>query len=273
MPTPLITLTTDFGLADSFVGVMKGVILSITPEARIVDLCHGLPPGPGPAGTGDLRAAAFVLLSGAGYFPPGTIHVAVVDPTVGTSRRIICVSAASHTFLAPDNGILSWVTARSASRKVFNVIRTDLSLSPLSSTFHGRDVFAPIAARLAAGLPPDALGPQISDMLELAWPRPEIGPQGDLAGEILYVDAFGNLITNIEPDMLARFGQDPIVIRAGLHTISGISAAYAAVRPGRLLALVGSAGFLEIAVRAGSASRVTELAVGAKITISPGDII
>ncbi len=260
----LVTLTTDFGHADPFVGVMKGVMLSINPRIRFVDLCHGVPPG-------DVRAGAFVLRTSAGYFPPGTVHLAVVDPGVGTSRRVICARAGSHLFVGPDNGLLSWVTHTMGRRSVFHVTHTDLFAKEISSTFHGRDVFAPLAAHLAAGMKPETLGPSIDDMVELDWPAVRTGRRNELIGEVLYVDGFGNLITNIASSMLNVPKRRSLTVRVGRHVIKGLSANYASAGTGKLLALIGSAGFLEIALNAGSASQKTGLCVGDAVRVQIED--
>lgn len=260
MPVSLITLTSDFGYADNFVGVMKGVILSIAPTARIVDLGHDIT-------RGDIRHGAFVLLSGSKYFPLGTLHVAVIDPGVGTERRIICVEAGGQLFLGPDNGLLSWVTAKQGRTRVIHVTRKELFLPQISLTFHGRDVFAPVAAHLARDMKPEDLGPVISDMQEL--PFPEVRKQdGSLVGEIIYEDRFGNLVSNIEQEALAGVDVKKVVVTAGQTTIRGLSRTYGSGREGQLLALVGSPGYLEIAVNEGLASEVTGLDIGDAVTVS-----
>ncbi|MCK6444829.1 MAG: SAM-dependent chlorinase/fluorinase [Planctomycetes bacterium] len=253
-PSGVVSLLTDFGLVDPYVGVMHGVILAGAPAARIVDLTHGVPPQ-------DIAVAGFYLERSWSYFPTGTVHVAVVDPGVGSARRILAVGADGHAFLAPDNGLLSGFFERAAWVKVLDVER--FSLEERSRTFHGRDVFAPTAARLAAGLSPSELGPDCPDPLRRARSGPKRLGKDQIEAHVLLVDRFGNLVTDLgaadlegEPSKwVARIGERRIPLLA----------TYSDARAGELLALVDSFGCVEIAVVQGSAARRLALSPGAKV--------
>ncbi|MDA0798135.1 MAG: SAM-dependent chlorinase/fluorinase [Chloroflexi bacterium] len=271
MQPPIITLTTDFGTADTFVGAMKGVILGIAPDAQVIDLTHEIPPQ-------DVQAGAFTLASVYRYFPPGTIHVAVVDPGVGTRRHPIAVTTDDATFICPDNGLLSYpldearafvdrdpfAMGRVAVPRDWHAVHlsnADYWRQPLSSTFHGRDIFAPIAGHLAAGVAIASLGTRVMDLAAFAVPRPRTA--GDTSiGQVLHVDHFGNLITNLHP---ANFPDGRLRIRVGGTTISGLSDAYQ--DGGDLVALIGSSGTLEIAFRNGNAARTLGVTVGADVHV------
>lgn len=256
----IVTLLTDFGTADHFAGAMKGVILGIAPGAAVVDLTHEVPPQ-------DVRAGAFTLLAAYGSFPPGTVHVAVVDPGVGSARRAIAADAGGHRFVGPDNGLLSWVLEREGDARVFHVTREELFRRPVSTTFHGRDVFAPVAARLAAGMDAAELGPEIADAVRLGSLRPERLPDGGLRGEVLHVDRFGNCVTGFTRDDLGGAG-DAFTLRAGAREIRAVRRFYADAAPGEPFAVWGSAGFLEISVNRASAARLLGLAPGEPVTLS-----
>lgn len=256
-PCGIITLLTDFGVADGFVGIMKGVILSICPRARIVDITHQIPPQ-------DISAAAFVLHYSHRYFPAGTIHVAVVDPGVGSSRRLIAVASKKYFFLAPDNQILAYIFHNRETLTVIEVLNKQFFLTTVSQTFHGRDIIAPVAAHLAAGVPIEKLGPRINDYDRGSVELPRKTPHG-IQGKIIYVDHFGNLISNIPGSWLT---EKPVTaIRLGQVLFNRLSAAYADVGFGQPLAIIGSSGYLEIAVREGSASHALQASRGAVIRI------
>ncbi|HUE75960.1 MAG TPA: SAM-dependent chlorinase/fluorinase, partial [Chloroflexota bacterium] len=206
----VVALVTDFGLTDPYAGIMKGVIARINPEATIVDLTHGVPPG-------DVRAGAFALLSAWRYFPSGCVFVAVVDPGVGTSRRALVASGESATFVGPDNGVLSWALADQAKDtvEVRVLSRSEYWLPAISSTFHGRDIFAPVAAHLTRGVSPIDLGDPVADFARLPLPRPEQRDDGSLRGQVIVVDHFGNLITDIRPVDLAGLGAPATFTVAG----------------------------------------------------------
>ncbi len=239
----VVTITTDFGTKDGYVGEVKGVLATRAPEAALVDVAHDVTPG-------DVRGAAWILGRIWSRFPVGTVHLAVVDPGVGGARTPIAVRVAERWFVGPDNGLLSFV---SRAFSVEEARRIDLAIggSPPSNTFHGRDVFAPAAAHLSAGADPRRIGPEVegSQIVELTLPRPV--RQGDsLHGHVLHVDHFGNLITNLQNDDLPP---SPRVMISGV-TVPTLSRSYGAVGRGELLASLGSGGTLEIAVRDGSAS-------------------
>lgn len=252
----IITLTSDFGPRDYYVGAMKGVILSIAPETTLVDLSHAI-------GAQDLLEGAFVLSHAAREFPPGTVHLAVVDPGVGTARRAIAFASGGHLWVGPDNGLLSFALAHSAD-PVRQINHANLTSRIQSSTFHGRDLFAPTAAHLANGFALDEIGPVVADPILLPGVAPQ--QQRDLiTGQIIHVDHFGNLVSNITTADLADFSSLP-VIRIGDHPpLDRLSTTYADVEPGQCLALIGSAGLLEIAVNGGSAS--AELGADRRTTI------
>lgn len=253
----LVTLTTDFGTTDPWVGIMKGVIATRAPGTTITDVTHGIPPQ-------NVLAGALVLRHAAPYFPAGTIHVAVVDPGVGGPRRPLCVETASALFVGPDNGLLSLAVATEAVRRIVHLTDERFFLTPRSRTFHGRDVFAPVAAALATGTAPGALGVEVGAMQRLDLPPVESTP-GSLRGRVIYVDHFGNLMTNITEGALAAFPRQQLSISIRDVRISGVAGSYGAVGVGELVAVVNSWGLLEIAVRDGSAR--TKLGAG------PGDAL
>lgn len=239
-----ITLLTDFGLQDGYVGAMHGVIKSICPQASIIDLTHQVPPG-------DIDAGAFLLETHSRYFPAGTVHVAVIDPGVGSKRRILIAKTEKYAYIAPDNGLLSFladapgVRFRAATERSF-------WLPQVSSTFHGRDIFSPLAAHLAKGVPVDKLGPSVRRIQRRA--PAEAAIFGDrIEGKILYVDRFGNLISNIRAGEIAEHFHEPVV-RFGQTDLGRLAESYAARQPGEPLAIIGSFGRLEIAVNAGRAA-------------------
>ena len=253
----IITLTTDFGLADNFVGVIKGVILSIAPDAALVDMTHEISPQ-------DIHQAAFVLLTGFTYFPSSTIHVCVVDPGVGSDRRILAVRAVGQFFVAPDNGVLSYILDKAGSFECWAIDKPAYRLPEVSQTFHGRDVMAPAAAWLSKGIAPGSLGPRVEDPVRLpglAAPK----TAGQIKGRLIYADRFGNLITNVASDDVP----DHAEVHIGGQTISGLCHSYDAVAPGALLAIRGSHGFLEIARNKGSAHEIVpDMGVPVIVTIT-----
>lgn len=259
MPARIITLTTDFGTRDWFVGTMKGVILGITPQARIVDITHEIP-------AGDIRAGAFALAQAAGHFPKGTIHVAVIDPGVGGKRRAIAILTKSAVFIGPDNGVLSLAAAGQAIKSVRAIENAKLFRRPVSRTFHGRDVFAPVAAHLARDLAPAKLGPLAGDFARLAPPLAE-GTATEVRGEVVFIDHFGNAITNI-----AETAAPPVKARqAGVFSrrrrLCEVRESYSAVPVGKPVAVFGSTGFLEIAVNGGSAAERLGLRTGTRVEL------
>jgi S-adenosylmethionine hydrolase len=248
-PAPIVTLTTDFGTRDPFVGIMKGVILGLVPAARIVDLTHAVPPQ-------HVLAGALLLASAVRWFPRGTIHAAVVDPGVGTRRRALAVETANGWLVGPDNGLLSLAAPKRSVRRILDVSRSRVRLRPVSRTFHGRDVFAPVAAALARGVEPGELGTPVRTMRRLRMPMPRRQRRA-LVGRVLWVDAFGNATTNIAASDLARAafrGRRLSITMAG-HVVP-FRSSYAAVPSGRPVALLNSSDLLEIAVNRGSAASV-----------------
>ena len=263
---PLITLLTDFGSRDSYVGVLKGVIAGICPEAAVVDLTHAVPPQ-------DIRAGAFHLLVACPYFPAGSVHLAVVDPGVGTDRRLIAVEAGGHRFVGPDNGLLRWIVERLAGDNWRAVQLTEprywlAPASEVSQTFHGRDIMAPVAAHLAAGVALERLGSPVGALEGTPLPRP-VRDGERLRGEILHVDHFGNAITNIRRAHVSAPG-GALRVDIGPHTLSGPVESYAGVGVGEPLVIWGSAGFLEVAVREGSAAGALGIRVGDPVVVRVG---
>ena len=257
MPT-IITLTTDFGLADPFVGIMKGVILGIAPEAQLVDITHDIR-------SYDILEAAFIIDSAYRYFPGGTIHVVVVDPGVGSARRPMAASAKEHMFVAPDNGVLSHVLQNGGATpasSAYWIKNQSLFLNAVSQTFHGRDIFAPVAAHLALGTPIESVGPRTVDFVKKALPKPR--PQGDtLVGTVLRIDKFGNIITNLKRSHL---GKDFVICVAGL-SITRLCANFSEAEPGEFFALEGSTGYIELALNQGSAADRLNVRLGAEIEV------
>lgn len=250
MAEPLIVLTTDFGTADTYVGVMRGVIAGIAPGARVVDLTHEVRPQ-------DVRHGAYTLLVAAPYFPPGTIFVTVVDPGVGSERRAVAVRADTHTFVAPDNGVLTWVLRETPPQAAVLLTERRYRLPRVSTTFHGRDIFAPAGAHLAAGVPLAALGPPLdpAHLVMLPAPRRFRDERGVWHGEILHIDRFGNMVTTLRRSDLGLAPDEPASARArwrfalGETVIQGLSRTFADVGAGEPVAYIGSDDFLEISVR------------------------
>ena len=259
----MITITTDFGHQGPFVGVMKGAILSRFPAARIVDLTHEIVVH-WPAEAGFWLARAF------GYFPAGTVHIAVVDPGVGTSREIVAIAAAGHYFLAPDNGLLAPVAARHPDARIIRLGAEPLAALGIrqpSATFHGRDIFAPVAAELAAGrVTLDALGEPASGLVP-SWVDEPMVERGSVTGVVITIDHFGNLITNIDASLIKDFLQPEV--HAGNHTFRLVRT-YGDVQPGDYLALVNSFGVIEIARAEQSAAEGLGLNRGAPVTVRDG---
>ncbi|MCF6154853.1 MAG: hypothetical protein E3K36_06280 [Candidatus Brocadia sp.] len=306
----IITLLTDFGNQDAYVGIMKGVIAGINPSANIIDICHTIPPH-------DILNGAYLLSTSYQYFPKGTIHVAVVDPGVGSRRDIICVCIRNYIFLVPNNGILSFIVPGEKPKNIIRVTNTKFFLPSLSNTFHGRDVFAPVAAHLSLGIKPQQLGSKINQLEHLNIPGPECKKTGQLEGRIIYIDRFGNLITNITQSHIEQHiinqskpttrrdkttspilyirkagmkgkyakrasifhlscGEKGIVRKYVMETtlrkkkIMGLRKTYMDVKPGEPLVLFGSAGFLEISVNQGNAQKYFKVDRGNKIMVEMG---
>ena len=249
MPEKLITLTTDFGLKDPYVAEMKGTILSICPEVSIVDITHEI-------AKFNIRMGAYVLASAASYFPKGTIHVAVVDPGVGTLRRPILIQTQSGFFVGPDNGLLILAAENQGITCIQEITNPDFMLPRVSSTFHGRDLFAPVAAHLAKSVPASEFGPQIRDAMKPDFTKVAVR-KNVLVGEVLHVDDFGNIITNIsekEAVLLGSVGAISVEL-SGQRLSLKFCKAYGEVKPKEPLILLGSRNYLEIAVNQGNAAR------------------
>jgi S-adenosyl-L-methionine hydrolase (adenosine-forming) len=263
---PIITLTTDFGLNDHFVGAMKGVILSIEPEAEIVDICHAVQ-------AFDVLDGALAISQAYTYFPSGTVHMVIVDPGVGTARRPIVVTSERHHFVAPDNGVLSLIYQREERLAVRHVTGEHYFLQPVSQTFHARDIFSPVAAYLAKGVDPEKFGEEVTDFVRFSAPKPKAVNGHTLRGVVLKVDRFGNLITNITPqDAPMLFGENPAAFKivAGTREITEIKQAYSGGAPGEVFGILGSMGFLEIAANRGSAAQLLGVGKGTEINIVLG---
>ena len=261
---PIITLTTDFGLNDHFVGTIKGVILSIVPEVEIVDICHSVQ-------AFDVLDGALTIAQAYSYFPSGTVHLVVVDPGVGTARRPILVTSDRHHFVAPDNGVLSIIYAREERLHIRHITAEHYSLQPVSNTFHARDVFSPVAAWLAKGVDPEKFGDEISDFVRFNAPKPKAVDGSTLRGVVLKADRFGNLVTNITPqDAPALFAAVPVQfkIRVGKQEITEIHSNYSEGAPGEVFGILGSMGYLEIATDRGSAAKIIGAGKGSEVILS-----
>lgn len=261
--TRVVTFTTDFGLNDAFVGIMHGVVLNIEPDTKIVDICHAVR-------SYDIPDGAWTIAQSYRFFPPRTVHVVVVDPGVGSSRRPIIVETEGYIFVAPDNGVLSLVEARESKFIVRHVTAERYFLQPVSQTFHGRDVFAAVGGWLSKGVAPAEFGPEITDYVRNPAPGVERIGEGSLRGAVVKVDKFGNLITNIgELDAPALFGQriPPVNIIVAGQTITRVCRSYAEGAEDDLFAIVGSAGYLEIAANRISAADKLDATVGTPVGI------
>ena len=256
---PLITLTTDFGVRDAYVAAMKGVILSINPDALIIDITHDITPQ-------DIKQAAFVLSTAAFFFPRGAIHLIVVDPGVGTARKPVILSTGREYFVAPDNGVLSRVVHELRGKsdlKSYVISNPEYRRAEISRTFHGRDIFAPAAAYLSLGISPEKFGEPLSSLNTFNIPQPRHDADGSVTGEIIYVDSFGSLISNIKENDVPK---GKINIEIAGHTIEGIVRSYQEKE--QILAIIGSSGHLEIALRDGSAAKHLGVGEGAGVTIN-----
>ncbi len=259
MVAPIITLTSDFGLRDPFVGIMKGVILRICPEARLVDLTHEVEPQ-------DVLEGALSLESAWRFFPPGTIHLAVVDPGVGGARRALGLHAEGHYFVGPDNGLFTFALVEGAWSAV-SLEAAAYRLPEVSQTFHGRDIFAPAAAHLASGLPLDRLGPSITDPARLTLPGCRI--DGDeVVGEVIRSDRFGNLLTSVTGERARELAaRGPLAVEVGGRDLGPLAGCYEAGPPGVPTPIIGSTGRLEIFVRNGNARDHLGAAPGARVRL------
>jgi S-adenosyl-L-methionine hydrolase (adenosine-forming) len=259
MPKALITLTTDFGTTDHFAGTMKGVILGIAPNAQIVDISHEVQ-------AFEVTDGAFTIAEAYRYFPKKTIHVVVVDPGVGSTRRPLLAEMAGQYFIAPDNGVLSMIFARERA-KVRHIANERYFLQPVSRTFHGRDVFAPVAAHLAAGVPPARFGKLIEDHLRLAFQAPTRTGKHTWTGSILKVDRFGNLITNLQIDEFPQVRTRAFGLNVGFQTVSRLALTFTECTAGEIVVLVGSSGYLEVATNQASAAKALGCGAGSPVEL------
>jgi S-adenosylmethionine hydrolase len=264
MALPIVALLTDFGQRDPFVGTMKGVMLGINPHLQFVDISHEIAPR-------QIREAAFTLVCSYQYFPAQTIFLVVVDPGVGGTRRPIVAETANHLFVAPDNGVLGPVLSQNDVRRVIHATESAYFRPSISRTFHGRDVFAPLAAWLSSGVSLAGIGAEIHDYARLELPRPRVSPEQTVEGEVIHLDRFGNLITNISESCLAELwapanyqGLQTVV---GSAVIEGIDAYYAARSPGTLGVIINSWELCEIFANGGNAARQTGAAIGNLVRI------
>ncbi len=262
----LVTLTTDFGDSDHFVGTMKGVILNINPEAVIVDLCQQV-------GSYDIFEAAYTLAQAYKCFPNDTIHLVVVDPGVGSNRRPILARTMEHKFVAPDNGVLSLVYEREENIEVRHITADHYFLNPVSSTFHGRDIFAPVVGWLSKGVDADKFGEVITDYAKFASPKPKWISENLLKGVVIKLDKFGNIITNITPaDVPQIFAENPPSFRFILNEneVTRLNLSYSMGKPSEIFAIVGSSGFIEICTNRGSAAKALKVARGVEVAVMIG---
>jgi S-adenosylmethionine hydrolase len=262
----IVTLTTDFGLRDPYIAEMKAVILNLSSNVTILDISHGIDKF-------DIRMGAYVLASASSYFPAGTIHVAVVDPSVGSQRRSIMIETEQAFFIGPDNGILALACSKNTTRHIYEITNRKMMLPVVSGTFHGRDIFAPAAAYLANGVPSKEFGPEIHEIV-----RPEfanlIQKRKALQGEVIYVDDFGNIVTNFhKQDLNVRKTKGFIKINLGRETKElKFCRSYAEVEKQSPLVMIGSHGFLEIAVNEGNAAKKLGVKIGDSIAIQIPEI-
>ena len=260
MKRRIVTLLTDFGTQDHYVASMKGVILGINSRCTLIDISHQVI-------RHDVREGALILANGYFYFPRGTIHLAVVDPGVGSPRKPILLVTKNYFFLGPDNGLLSLAAEKDGVKKAIVLSNQGFFRVPVSTTFQGRDIFAPVAGHLSAGIQPKLLGRPITSWAKLDSGEPRI-VKGDLVGEISHIDVFGNIVTNIHQQVLKRFAKKrPMVILVGKRVIRGLKRSYWEARKGELLALIGSGDFLEISVREGNAEKALKSRQGDKVRI------
>jgi len=262
----IITLLTDFGTEDAYVGVMKGAILSINPSAVVVDVCHYIDPQ-------DLIEAAYLIKSSYRYFPKGTVHIIVVDPGVGGNRSIVAVKLSGHIFLAPDNGVLTLLMDEGEVDAIVRVENTRYFLNSISQTFHGRDIFAPVGSHISKGVPIEKLGPHlgVQDLIRLSIAKPYISDKDELVGTIISIDRFGNCISNINENCLNKIvkngSENRLEIKIGKTVIKSLSRSYTDVGSGCPLAIIGSFGYLEIALNCDNAGRQLNVEKGDTITL------
>jgi S-adenosylmethionine hydrolase len=263
----LITLTTDFGTQDHYVGVMKGVILNINPAAQFVDICHSIQ-------SYDVLEAALAIGQSYSYFPAGTIHVVVVDPGVGTARRPLLVESGKYKFIGPDNGVLSFVYDQEERITVRHITAEHYFLHPVSATFHGRDIFAPVAAYASKGVSGPMFGEEVQDPVRFTIRPPQPAGDNSLRGVVLRVDKFGNLVTNFRAKHVPRQIQAspaPFRKKVGQGEIRALKPSFAGGEPGEVFAIMGSMGFLEIVTNRGSAANSLKAGKGSEVSLVIGE--
>jgi S-adenosylmethionine hydrolase len=256
----VITLTTDFGYQDPFIGIMKGVIAAINPQVQVIDLSHGVP-------AQDVMAGALILQHSIPYFAAGTIHVVVVDPGVGAARKPILIAHAGSYFIGPDNGVLSLALERNPPERIVELTNGNFHLKHVSKTFHGRDIFAPVAAHLSLGVSPTDFGNPLDTLVNLSVP-PIVRDETRLEGEIIYADSFGNLFTNIREHDLTGLARERLQVELVGMPIGKLGATYAGVGAGEFACLINSWGLLEIAINRGNVMQRTGAKIGDKVTVT-----
>jgi S-adenosylmethionine hydrolase len=265
MPQPrLVTLTTDFGTSDHYVGTMKGVVYNINPSALVVDISHAVQ-------SYDVLDGALTIAQAYSYFPPETIHVVVVDPGVGSARRPIMARTENYFFVAPDNGVLSLVFDREERVSMRQITSDHYFLQPVSHTFHGRDIFAAVAGWLSKGVEFSKFGNAITDYVRFRMPAPKRSEDGQIQGVVLKVDKFGNVVTNVTPQDVPQLftpQPPPFKITIGKYEITTMRSSYAEGSPGEVFGILGSMGFLELSANRGSAARTLEVGKGAEVMVS-----
>lgn len=264
---PIVTLTTDFGLNDHFVGTMKGVILGVEPNAQIVDISHSVQ-------AFDVLDGALTISQAYSYFPSGTVHMVIVDPGVGTARRPIIVTSERHNFVAPDNGVLSLVYQREERLHVRHITAEHYNLQPISQTFHARDIFSPVAGYLAKGVDPEKFGEEVTDFVRFNAPKPKPVNESTLRGVVLKADRFGNLITNITPEDAPMLFTQPAAafkIVVGKREVTEIKTSYSEGAPGEVFGILGSMGYLEIAANRTSAAQLLGVGKGTDVNLVLGE--
>ncbi len=263
MTRPIITLLTDFGTSDHYVGAMKGVLLGIAPDAQLVDITHDIAPYA-------ITETAFTLSQAWTCFAPGTVHLVVVDPGVGSTRRPILVEAGGHLFVAPDNGVLTMLYESVPAHEVREITAARFFRQPVSQTFHGRDIFSPVSAHLANGAAPGEFGNPIDDYVRLSFAKPAPSGEKTWAGTILKIDRFGNLITNFDSRNWQHLAEQHFEMRIGWRTVSRLAANYAEMPPGELFAIAGSSGLIEISANQASAGQIVHARAGDAVELRQG---
>ncbi len=256
----LISITTDFGLKDHYTGAMKGAILTVNPAAKLIDISHAITPG-------DILQGAFVMAEACRYYPRGTVHLGVVDPGVGGPRRAVIVETERFLFVGPDNGLLSLAAESDGIKRVFEIKNEKYMREAISRTFHGRDIFGPVAGHLSLGVAPTEFGPLTRDLLMINLPEPEC-IEGAVNGEVIHIDSYGNIITNIMAELIeSSLGTGDIELTIKGRKVKGLYRSYASIEPGGLGALTGSSGRVEVAAHEGSGAGILGLGVGEKVRV------